>query len=148
LYSSIHYSIWLTTLLISKISVKGELTAYRSGDCKMVLYTHANRKLKILNTTLASKNDNSNDRLFFRLVLNPQGELDIQHNTPKYEIVKQANVQSIIAFTDGIGLESEALLNKPGAKSFTDLREEVVYHLQGTADDKAICFIQIKSEKE
>ena len=114
----------------------------------MVLYTHANRKLKILNTTLASKNDNSNDRLFFRLVLNPQGELDIQHNTPKYEIVKQANVQSIIAFTDGIGLESEALLNKPGAKSFTDLREEVVYHLQGTADDKAICFIQIKSEKE
>ncbi|PSR52338.1 hypothetical protein AHMF7605_01770 [Adhaeribacter arboris] len=138
-----------TTLLISTLSVKGDLTAYRSGDCKMVLYTtQSNRKLKIINTPLSSKNDNSNDRLFFRLVLNPRGELDIQHNTPKYEIIKQANVPSLIAFTDGIGLESEALLNKPGAKSFAALREEIVYHLQGTADDKAICFIQIKSGKE
>ncbi|RDC62688.1 protein phosphatase 2C domain-containing protein [Adhaeribacter pallidiroseus] len=134
-----------TTLLFGTLSLAGNLTAYRSGDCKMVLYTQPHQnQAALLETPLLAKNEASNDRLFFRLIINPAGEFDILHNTPKFEIIQHSQVHALAAFSDGIGLETETRLRELADKSLESMREDIIYQLQGTADDKAICFVEIR----
>ncbi|MBE7169612.1 MAG: hypothetical protein INR73_03435 [Williamsia sp.] len=134
-----------TTLLASHLTVNGKLTAYRSGDSKMLLFSRpAENKMVFEETTLARKNEQSNDRLFFRLVLNKEKEFDIQFNNPNYEIIQKENIHTAIAYSDGIGPATEQLLQQRYAANWEEIRKDIIYQIQGTADDKAICFITIR----
>lgn len=134
-----------TTLLISRLSVNGKMTVYRSGDSKMLLFSSPdNGKLRFEDTPLVQKNEHSNDRVFFRLVLSPGNELDILHNKPQYEVIEKEKIQTAIAFSDGIGTLTEQLLQQRYALNADEIRKEIFYQIQGTADDKAICFITIR----
>lgn len=134
-----------TTLLISRLSVNGKMTVYRSGDSKMLLFSSPdNGKLRFEDTPLVQKNEHSNDRVFFRLVLSPGNELDILHNKPHYEVIEKEKIQTAIAFSDGIGTLTEQLLQQRYALNADEIRKEIFYQIQGTADDKAICFITIR----
>lgn len=133
------------TILIAHLSLSGMLTCYRSGDSKMLLFSGAGGELPLsLNATLAGKNENSNDRIFFRIILNDDDMLDIQHNMPLNELVTETDIQALIAFSDGIGSATEQVLMKDYGGYPEKAREEVVHIFQGTADDKSICFIQVK----
>lgn len=131
------------TVLIGKLNLNGQLVVYRSGDSKMLVYGGAEEGNVSLDTTLSSKNPESNDRYFFRLNLTEEGALDIQHNTPLYEIVNKQHVKTIIGFSDGIGKETEETLAKLYPAHRDAVRNEIIYQVQGTEDDKALCIIEI-----
>lgn len=132
------------TILVGKLSLEGDLTVYRSGDCKMILFTGTDKNRSVLNTTLADKNEKSNDRIFFRLIVTENGELNLVHNTPLFEIVRHHNVQTMIGYSDGIGSKTEQLFRLGYAKDPEGVREELIYQMQGTEDDKALYIIEIK----
>lgn len=133
------------TVLISKLNLNGQLVVYRSGDSKMLVYGGAEEGNVSLDTTLSSKNPESNDRYFFRLNLTDEDALDIQHNTPLYEIVNRQHVKTIIGFSDGIGIETEQTLAKLYPAHRDAVRNEIIYQIQGTEDDKALYIIEILS---
>lgn len=136
-----------TTLLIGQLSINGQLTVYRSGDSKMFMFRNApDNKIRFEDTPLVYKNEQSNDRAFFRLVLNANKEFDILYNKPNYEIIQKENMHTVVVFSDGIGMLTEQLLQQQYAMNAEAVRKEIIYQTQGTADDKSICFISI-SEK-
>ncbi|QNF34719.1 protein phosphatase 2C domain-containing protein [Adhaeribacter swui] len=138
-----------TTILFGTLTLTGHLVAYRSGDCKMVLYTrHPPNQLAVLETSLHQKNESSNDRLFFRLVLDAAGGFEILHNSPRFEIVEQDQVCALAAFSDGIGPETETHLQALSGKTLDTIRQDLIYQLQGTDDDKVICFVEIREWPE
>jgi hypothetical protein len=133
-----------TTVLIGRFSLNGELIVYRSGDSKMLVYSQSANQKVFLNTTLSEKNPKSNDRVFFRLTLTDQGELDILHNKPIFEIVKLEKIRTIIGMSDGIGKKTEDDLKKEYPVNSEAMRNEIIYQLQGTEDDKSLFIIEIK----
>jgi hypothetical protein len=138
-----------TTVLVGHLSIAGVLTAYRSGDSKMVLYKKLESgETQYIETDLAGKKEESNDRVFFRLVCNAEGEIDILANKPKFEVVRQDQVNTLIAFSDGIGMETELLLKQQNNFQFDEIRNLIIHQSQGTADDKSICFIEIREGKQ
>ncbi len=133
-----------TTVLIAQVSVDGRAVVYRSGDSKMYLFGNAgNNHLRLEPTTLMQKNESSNDRVFFRLVLNAARDFDILYNRPQYEVVRKDQLAGAVVFSDGIGMMTEQSLRQFAADPET-IRKEIMYQAQGTADDKAICFIAIR----
>ena len=130
------------TVLVGRLSLDGTLNVYRSGDSKMFLFTDNSN---FLDTPLGSKNDLSNDRVFFRIVAGQQGEPDIVHNQPLFETNSYSHIETMIGFSDGIGKETEEQLQKAFANNPEGVREEIMYQLQGTEDDKALFIIEIKS---
>jgi hypothetical protein len=134
-----------TTVIICSFSLNGELIVYRSGDSKMLVYGQSDGQKVYLNTTLSEKNPKSNDRVFFRLTLTPQGELDILHNKPIFEIVKMENISTIIGMSDGIGKKTEDDLKKVYPVNSDAMRTEIIYQVQGTEDDKSLFIIEIKN---
>ena len=117
---------------------------YRSGDSKMLVYGESANQKVYLNTTLSEKNPKSNDRVFFRLTLTDQGELDILHNKPIYEIVKLEKIRTIIGMSDGIGNKTEDDLIKEYPSNSEAMRTEIIYQVQGTEDDKSLFIVEIK----
>ena len=136
-----------TTLLIGQLSINGQLTVYRSGDSKMFMFRNAaDNKIRFEDTPLVQKNEESNDRAFFRLVLNANKEFDILYNKPNYEIIQKQDMRTVVVFSDGIGMLTEQLLQEKYAMNADAVRKEIIYQTQGTADDKSICFITIKEK--
>jgi hypothetical protein len=133
-----------TTVLIGRFSLNGELIVYRSGDSKMLVYGQSANQKVFLNTSLSAKNAKSNDRVFFRLALTDQGELDILHNKPIFEIVKMEKIRTIIGMSDGIGKETEDDLKKEYPENSDAMRNEIIYQVQGTEDDKSLYIIELK----
>ncbi len=133
-----------TTLLIAQLSINGDFTAYRSGDSKMLLFSVTQKELNFIETPLVQKNEESNDRIFFRLRLNEQDKFDIVYNEPLHEIIIQKNVNTIITFSDGVGMNTEQVLIEEYKAAPDKTRNEIIYHSQETGDDKSICFIEIK----
>ena len=129
------------TVLIGKLSINGSLDVYRSGDSKLFLFTNGRT---YLNTPLADKNDKSNDRVFFRMVMKEGGELDILHNQPLFEENHYDHIQTMVGFSDGIGKDTEEQFRTAFSKNPDGVREEISYQLQGTEDDKALFIIEIK----
>ncbi|HEX3933035.1 MAG TPA: hypothetical protein VHW43_00060 [Puia sp.] len=68
-------------------------------------------------TSFTSENSESNDRIFFRMILGDKEELDILCNKPGYELLQQKEISGLIAFSDGT-------------------RRRIITQSQGTADDK------------
>ena len=137
-----------TTLLIGKLSINGDFTAYRSGDSKMFLFsTSSQNGISFVETPLDQKNEQSNDRIFFRLQLDENGKFDILFNKALNETIRKKNIHTIISFSDGIGVNTEQLLKEEYKNGPDKARKEIMYHLQGTGDDKSICFIEIKQTK-
>jgi hypothetical protein len=110
----------------------------------MLVYNQSANQKVFLNTTLSEKNPKSNDRVFFRLTLTDQGELDILHNKPIFEIVKMEKIRIIIGMSDGIGKKTEDDLKKEYPVNSEGMRNEIIYQLQGTEDDKSLFIIEIK----
>ncbi len=134
-----------TTILATRFSLNGSVAAYRSGDSKMLLFTSsANQGINHLETSLATKNNDSNDRLFFRMVLDTEGDLDILSNQPNYELVNHDGIGTIICMSDGVGVSTETILKEDYDRRPEKVRDEIIYHSQGTCDDKSICFIELK----
>ncbi|HEX6222994.1 MAG TPA: hypothetical protein VFZ52_01200 [Chryseolinea sp.] len=129
------------TVLVGRLSLNGSLDVYRSGDSKMFLFTGGRH---FLNTPLADKNDQSNDRVFFRIVVNETGVLDIVHNQPLFESNNYNSIETMIGFSDGIGKATEEQFRSAFVKNPDAVREEITYQLQGTEDDKALFIIEIK----
>jgi hypothetical protein len=134
-----------STLLVACLSLDGELSAYRSGDSKMLLFRDgADPKTLIpFATSFTSKNPESNDRIFFRIVLGDKEELDILCNKPGYELLQQKEISGLIAFSDGIGAVTEQALNQDYAADPDGIRRRIITQSQGTADDKSICLVRI-----
>lgn len=133
-----------STMMIARLSMDGGFEGYRSGDSKMLLYgKNGNEKNEFIDTSLSTKNDEANDRIFFRIMLN-EGELGIVNNKPLYEVVKKSNVQSLIMFSDGIGSSTETLLKNHYADEPEKARDDIARQVQGTNDDKTICFVEIR----
>jgi hypothetical protein len=129
------------TILIAKLGISGDLQVYRSGDCKLFLYRPQGEQLKYIASPLAAKNSSSNDWLFFRMV-EKDGSLDILHNTPLFEIVKEQGVLAMIGVSDGIGSETVQSLSSDQRDRET-LRSKLVDQVQGTGDDKSLCMVEI-----
>ena len=137
-----------STLLITHFSLSGELTVYRSGDSKLLTFSsEKGANLTFLDNSLASKNDESNDRIFFRLILNEQNNFEILSNKPNHEVVVEHHIKAIIAFSDGIGQYTEQFLKEQFAQEPNQARQQIIYQNQSTLDDKSICFISIHEAK-
>ena len=135
------------TILIARLSLSGNFSAYRSGDSKMMLFSADENGLTFVDSPLDQKNDESNDRIFFRLRLDGQDKFDIIYNEPLHETVIKENISTIISFSDGIGMSTEQLLIEEYKTAPDQIRKEIVYHSQETGDDKSICFIEIKETR-
>jgi hypothetical protein len=133
-----------TTIIIAQITLNGQLTVYRSGDSKMFLYTMEGGKLQLMQSPLASKNENSNDRLFFRLLINDDESFNIVFNHPIFEIVQRQNVQTVIVCSDGIGKLTEEFLTYEYTGNPDAIRAEITKQVQATADDKSLCILNIR----
>jgi hypothetical protein len=137
-----------STLLVAQLTLGGEFRAYRSGDSKLVLYADApDGRRRAIATPLAGKNEAANDRIFFRLLLDAHDQVVIQMNQPQYELVAQQHVAALVAFSDGIGAATEQLLKNEYETGPAAARSELMYQLQGTADDKSICFVEIRESE-
>lgn len=134
-----------TTVLVAQLRLDGRLTVYRSGDSKMFLYNLQDDRLTHLQTELAGKNEESNDRIFFRLGKNKHGSFDLLSNQPEFEIANQENIQTVIGCSDGIGKLTEHTLQHQYANNPDAIKAEIANQVQGTADDKSLCIFQIKS---
>jgi hypothetical protein len=133
-----------TTIIISQVSLNGQLTVYRSGDSKLFVYTGEGGRLKLLKSPLATKHDESNDRLFFRLLVNSDNTFNIVFNHPLFEILHLQNVQTVIACSDGVGKLTEEALQYQYPDNPDKLRAEITKQVQATADDKSLCILNIK----
>jgi hypothetical protein len=131
-------------MIAARLTSTGDFLAYRSGDSKMYLYSQGDDGLTFTNTPLAEKNDLSNDRIFFRLWVNEQGNLDIISNEPLHEIISNQGINTLICFSDGIGGETEQKLKMEYDNNPDKVRREIMYQSQSTGDDKSICFIQLE----
>jgi hypothetical protein len=94
--------------------------------------------------SFATKNPESNDRIFFRIVIDPGGALDILCNKPVYECIREEEINSLILFSDGIGSLTDQALQQDYPEDPDRVRGRIISQSQGTADDKSICFIRIK----
>jgi len=135
-----------STLLAARLFLNGTLEAYRSGDSKMLIFRETPAGLISEDSSFATKNQESNDRIFFRMVLDEEGELDIICNDPGHEIMHREGIRELIAFSDGIGARTEQALKEEYAVNGAGTRRRIITDLQGTADDKSICFIQIREK--
>ncbi|RYF96643.1 MAG: hypothetical protein EOO02_21865, partial [Chitinophagaceae bacterium] len=133
------------TILIAKISLSGELLVYRSGDCKLLIYQEEPGVLKYKPTPLSSKNNQSNDWLFFRMMVTENNLIEIMHNKPLFEVVSETGIQTIIGMSDGVGRETVESLAKDQSPDRELLRTKLVQQVQGTGDDKSLCMIEIKT---
>jgi hypothetical protein len=135
-----------STLLIAHFSISGKLTVYRSGDSKLLPFsTEDGLNLNFLNNSLSTKNEDANDRIFFRLVLDKKNNIEILSNKPNHEVVIDENIKAFIAFSDGISGNSEQILKEHYADNPEQTRDEIIHEIQSTADDKSICFIRIQN---
>lgn len=133
-----------STILIAHFSITGKLIVYRSGDSKLLPFSTENGlNLNFLNNSLSTKNEDANDRIFFRLVLDKKNNIEILSNKPNHEVVIDENIKAFIAFSDGISGNSEQILKEHYADNPEQTRVEIIHEIQSTADDKSICFIRI-----
>jgi hypothetical protein len=133
-----------STLLSARLDLNGELEAYRSGDSKMLFFKNGQVGLIPAAASFATKHPESNDRIFFRIISGPEGQLDIICNKPLYELTRQEHIQDLIGFSDGIGSFTEEALKEDYQEDPDTVRRRIIAHVQGTADDKSICFVRIK----
>jgi hypothetical protein len=135
-----------STLLSAVLSLDGMASAYRSGDSSLLMFRRGEDAVGSLipsDVSFTTKNPKSNDRIFFRIVLDPAGDLDLLCNEPAYELVREERVRALIAFSDGIGaVTAEALKSEYGGNP-GEVRRRTGSEIQGTADDKSICIISI-----
>ena len=133
-----------STLLTARLALSGQLEAYRSGDSKMIFFRGDQTGLIPVEASFTTKNPESNDRIFFRLIANTEGRLDILYNKPAHELTRQENIHTLIGFSDGIGAFTEEALREEYKEDPDSVRRRIIAHSQGTADDKSICFVRIK----
>jgi hypothetical protein len=135
-----------STLLSAVLALDGKASVYRSGDSKLLVFQRGENggpQLIPSEASLTTKNPESNDRIFFRIVLDTADNLDIICNTPAYEVIYQERVGTLVAFSDGIGpVTAEVLKNEYGVNP-AYVRRRIGSDTQGTADDKSICFVSI-----
>ncbi|MEJ7769341.1 MAG: protein phosphatase 2C domain-containing protein [Chitinophagaceae bacterium] len=133
------------TILVVELSVDGAFAAYRSGDSNTFLFrTGKEHELDFVESSLMEKNDESNDRIFFRLRIDESDQFDIIFNEPLHEIVRKQNINTVICFSDGIGKDTENLLKEEYSLAPAKARREIAYQSQETGDDKSICIIEIR----
>lgn len=131
-----------TTALVGHLQSNGDFSACRTGDSQMYLFEGPADKLNLLETPLMGKSENGVDRIFFRLQLDEDHRFEIVSNKPVFDVTMEKNVQRVICFSDGIGAATEILLKEQFKNDPAGTKHEIIYHLQGTGDDKAICFIE------
>ena len=132
-----------TAILIARLSLDGRMWAYRCGDSKLLVFTEKDGNLTHTGSALADKHSVTNDRLYFKIIEDDSGELDIWYSAPKNEQTTESDVRIVIGFSDGIGDQSVALMKQWYAHSPEKVREELAYQLQGTGDDKSLCILEI-----
>jgi hypothetical protein len=85
--------------------------------------------------------------MFFRIQFDESENFDILCNEPAFEIITQKDIGLVIAFSDGIGPLTEQALKEKFKNNPDRIRQEIILQAQGTADDKAICFLEIKQQQ-
>jgi hypothetical protein len=133
-----------SAILIGSLSLGGALNVYRVGDSKMFVYSGSGGQKSFVDTSLAIGKDKNYDYLFFTLGLGADGNFTITASEPKFEIIKEQNIQTVIAFSDGIGRATQDELKKEYPINTEEARKAIIYQLQGTEDDKSLCIIEIK----
>lgn len=132
-----------TAVLIARLSLDGRLRAYRCGDSKLLVFAERDHQLVHAGTALSGKHPFVNDRLYFKIITNEAGVLDIWYSDPENEQISEDDVRVLIGFSDGIGDLSVALMKQRYAQAPDKVREELAYQLQGTGDDKSLCILEI-----
>jgi serine/threonine protein phosphatase PrpC len=144
-----------TTALLAYLQKNGNLSAYRVGDSKMLLFTRkAGNEQCYVETSLTENNENGVDRIFFRLEYEDQNFRIVSNNDRTvngeykivYDITENKNIDTIICFSDGIGIETEQLLKQEYKNDPVKAKREIMYQVQGTRDDKSICFIELREK--
>ncbi len=148
-----YFPVCSTTLLAVRLSLEGDLLAYRTGDSKMLLFQSPGGlavlpekkagELLPSDQDFSTKRPESNDRIFFRIVAGQQEELDIDCHSPSYEVMRHENINSMIVYSDGVGPHTEHTLKNGYAQNPAEAREAIIDQHQGTLDDKSICFLSI-----
>jgi len=142
-----------TTVLIGHLNLNGDFIGYRSGDSKMLLFkVSPTNEISFSEKSFLDKNDESDDRVFFNLDVNDNGEFFIRTNHLRFQTITDDNIKTIISFSDGIGANTEQLLkeeykNEPdkvkkdiSSRSYT---EEFLYDKNG-----ALVFYFQKAEND
>lgn len=132
------------TAVVGRLTLNGDLDVYRTGDCKLLSYAASGNQKVLVDSSLSTKNNSSFDWIFFRMILTENDEFDIQYNQPLFEIVTLQHIQTIIGFSDGIGQVTQETLKKEYPKNSEAMRNEIIYQLQGTGDDKSLFIVEIK----
>lgn len=131
-----------TTLLLAALTLDGDFNSVRFGDSKMLLFGTSTHGLLLRDSVLADK-ETATPSIFFKIDVQPGGELRVDSNPVKPEIVAAQQIQALIGFSDGIGAATEAFLRSyAGDPEAT--RNEISSQVQGTRDDKTLCFISIR----
>jgi hypothetical protein len=137
-----------TTVLIGHLNLNGDFIGYRSGDSKMLLFkVSPTNEISFSEKSFLDKNDESDDRVFFNLDVNDNGEFFIRTNHLRFQTITDDNIKTIISFSDGIGANTEQLLKEEYKNEPDKVKKDISYHLQGTGDDKSICFIERKEKQ-
>ena len=85
--------------------------------------------------------------VFFNLDVNDSSEFSIRTNHLRFQTIAEDNIKTIILFSDGIGANTEQLLKEEYKNDPDKAKKDISYHLQGTGDDKSICFIERKERQ-
>ena len=133
-----------TTALIGHLRNNGDFKACRIGDSQMFLFNGDKEQLSFIETTLMGKSEKSVLRIFFRLQFDNDNNFEIVSNNLDFDIVEETNIQALISFSDGIGQETELIIKEQYSQNPNKIKQEIIYQLQGTGDDKTICFIERK----
>lgn len=144
-----------TTVLVAYLQKNGDCSAYCIGDSKMLLFSgQTDNKRLYVETSLSENNENGVDRIFFRLEYQDQSFRIVSNNDRTadkeykivYDISENKNIDAVICFSDGIGVETEQSLKRDYQNNPVKAKREIMYQVQGTRDDKSICFIERKEE--
>lgn len=127
-----------TTVIVGRLNIDGSLDACQIGD-SLIIAHNSSQQYK-----------SSKGRQFVILKINVESGLKITFNPfedTQFQNIKDENIQSLIAVTDGISIQTAEKLGKIKNFDFANpqIRQYLIKSEQKTEDDKAACIIQIKN---
>ncbi|MEO5891041.1 MAG: hypothetical protein ABIQ31_12350 [Ferruginibacter sp.] len=133
-----------TTAIVGCFYDDGHLFALRTGDSKIFPFKKSGSELTLFkNFKFTADPTGENDRIAFRLDYDePSKAFIIKHNTPKWLTQSAGEIQSVFAFTDGIGRITEAQLSSDNPGIVEMIRQNIARIPQKTHDDKTLIILE------
>lgn len=139
-----HKILCSTTVLMGRLLNNGHLYALRSGDSKIFLFKQVNEQIEFdKQFRLSAEPKYDYDRIFFQLDYDEStAAFVINKNAPRWLTETSADVQSVFAFSDGIGRITEAQLASRNPGIVEVIRQNIGRIPQKTFDDKSLIILE------